>query len=137
MKTVAYESDGELAILVHGPKPPTDEDWNGYLAFARAGLLTARNPRCLVLSGATVPSPKQRAELNKLVELHKAPVPTAVVTSSLAARGIVTVFGWFNSAIRAFRMDELAEALDYLGVERARFAEINVRIRRLRVEVGW
>jgi serine/threonine protein kinase len=136
-KTMAYEIDGELAILVHSEQPPSDAEWGRYVVAIESGLRHAASPRCLVITdGDVVPTPTQRAVLNKLVERHNRPVPVAVMTHSRTARSIVTIMSWFNSAIRAFNMEELTEALEYLGLDADQRSNVLLRIMRMRIEVS-
>jgi hypothetical protein len=129
--TLLYKIANELALLVHGDDAPSDHDWGAYVdALDRHhGRLSS----VLVLADGPGPNAAQRARLNALVERAGRPVPTAVVTHSAVARGIVTVLHWFNPGIRAFAPEELAKALDYLAVEGSRRAPLKCEIAELRL----
>jgi hypothetical protein len=136
-RTLLFDAHLELAILVHGEQAPSDEDWDAWLQLVQRQLARAERPRCIVVSdGDVVPTPKQRGALNKVLDEYGRPVPTAVMSLSRTARGIVTVMGWFNSAIRAFAMDELSSALEYLDVAPTRRADVLTRIMRMRIALS-
>jgi len=137
-QTLMFQFAGELAILVHGELPPTDDEWGAWLDSLeqRVEKMRKGSPRCLVIADNVAPSPKQRVALNKLVQKFGAPVPTAVITHSVAARGVVSILGWFNSAIRAFSPNELTEALQYLSIDLAQREDVLTRILRMRVALS-
>jgi|HubBroStandDraft_2_1064218.scaffolds.fasta_scaffold222311_2 hypothetical protein len=131
-----YEMIGDLCILVHGEVPPSNEEWNEYLAGGSERLSGLASPKCIVVTDGVAPSPTQRVALNAVVAEYGRPVPTAVITRSVVARSAVTVLGWFNSAIRSFAPNELSAAMLYLGIEPARRSDLVERIVRMRIALS-
>jgi hypothetical protein len=111
MKSMLHELQGDVMLVVQGDVPVVDGDWDEYLAALdaspslKAFLISADNHG---------PNASQRA---KLATLHRIdPLPKAVVTTSMGARGIVTALSWLGSNIRAFAPNQIDRAFDYLGV---------------------
>jgi hypothetical protein len=133
-RTLRYEIAETLVVLVHGRTAPSDVDWEDY-----AGALEARVndiTGVLVATDGAGPDGLQRGKLNDLVKQRGGGFPTAVVTDSPAARGIVTALGWFNSQLRAFPSKELANALAHVGAEAERREDIVRRIAKMRIALG-
>ena len=135
-RTMIYEVIGDLCILVHGEAPPSNDEWNEYLAGGRERLPTMKSPRCIVVTDGVAPTPTQRAALNAVLAEFGKPVPTAVITRSVVARSVVTVMGLFNSAIRSFAPTELSAAMLYLGIEPVRRPDLVERIVRMRIALS-
>ncbi len=71
----------------------------------------------LVLPGSAVPSATQRAKLTEV--LGGAPIPAAILSSSMLTRTAMTALNYFlHGRARAFAPDQLEAAFDYLGVPR-------------------
>jgi hypothetical protein len=133
-KTLLFKFLGDLVLLVHGTGPPSDADWSDYVAALE---LHKDSLRCvLVVSDGPGPNAAQRSRINALVDRNRRAVPTAVVTHSTVARGIVTVLHWFNPGIRAFAPDHLAGALDYLGVAPTQHEPITREVAGLRMALA-
>jgi hypothetical protein len=99
-----------VLVCVHGPTVPSDGEWHAYLDAGVSGVRVA-----LVIAGDSPgPNPRQRALIAKVPNL--AGIPTAVVTTSRAARCVVTALSWFGKDIRAFTPSELDDAVAYLGL---------------------
>jgi hypothetical protein len=113
MKTMLHEVRGSMMINVQGDMPLADADWDEFLAAAAAApRLTAY----FISADNYGPDARQRAKLATLPHLY--PLPKAVVTTSLAVRGIVTATSWLGTNIRAFAPSRVDDAFDYLGVAR-------------------
>jgi len=126
--TFVYGPEGDVMVTVHGPLPPTDEEWRAYLEFSRTCV--GRVTRSLVVSSGAGPNGRQRTMLMKEFP-EFAPVPVAVVSDSSMTRGIVTALSWFGKKIRAFQPSQLTEALEYLGVPPERHGRILDKVRTL------
>src|SRR5262249_27181347 len=83
---------GDLFVVVHRAKPPTDEEWTDYLESWRP--LDMGNMRTLVFTDGGGPNPAQRKAATEALGGKSS--LTAVVSSSPLIRGIVTALGWFN-----------------------------------------
>jgi len=135
-KTLRYELADSILLLVHGDGPPSEIDWDDYThtlhTHAKANEVTG----VLVATDGAGPDGRQRVKLNDLVKQRGGSFPTAVVTDSVVARGIVTAFGWFNPKVRAFTPGELAGALVYLGADPYRREDLARRIARMRIALA-
>ncbi len=107
--TIAHEIVSGTMLLVHAPKAPANDDWNAYIEE----LSSDKVERLLVFTDGVGPNAAQRDRMHKRLSRD---FPTAVVTPSLIARGIVTAISWLGREIRAFRPDELDDAIEYLRV---------------------
>jgi hypothetical protein len=87
----------------------------------------------LVVTDGENPSAAQRESLNARFPLK---VRAAVVTSSAVARGVVTIFSWFNPLIRGFTPSDFNAALTYLNVDPSRHGEIRDRVADMRFELA-
>lgn len=133
--SVAYQKIENLIVLVHGDTSVRDEDWEPYANFLHDHRAYADSgQRVLVVSpGGHGPNAKQR---NLISAQLKQAIPTAVLTNSRTARGIVTALSWFNSAIRAFAVDDFSAALAYLGIPAGQREQVQEMVARLRQQVG-
>jgi hypothetical protein len=131
--TFVYAPEGDLMLTVHGPIPPTDEEWRAYLEFSRTCV--GRVTRSLIVSSGAGPNGRQRTMLMKEFP-EFAPVPVAVVSDSSMTRGIVTALRWFGKNIRAFPPSQLAAALEYLGVPPERHAAVLDRVEALTLSLS-
>jgi hypothetical protein len=104
---------GRTLVVVHGTTHPSDADWEIYLGALRryAGVMEAQ----LVVTDGGSPNSAQRRASLEFARGRPVP-PTAVVTSSVLARGAVTALSWFmKDRIRAFRPHEFDEACAFIG----------------------
>ena len=62
-------------------------------------------------------------------------LPVAVVTASLAARGVVTALGWLGKNIRAFAPLDLPQAFTYLGVKEEARLDLMQAVAKLRSQL--
>ncbi|MET0591799.1 MAG: hypothetical protein ABW133_03810 [Polyangiaceae bacterium] len=109
MKTMLHEIRSDVMITVQGDVPLADDDWDEYLNAVEA----APNIKAFLISADNYgPNARQRAKLQSHRTVY--PHPKAVVTTSMAVRGIVTATSWLGTNIRAFSPDRIDEAFDYL-----------------------
>jgi hypothetical protein len=135
-RTMRYQLVDDVCLLVHGEEPPTNADWGEYLGFLQTQVSLVPSPRFLLVTDGVAPTPTQRARLNALVGKLGRPVPTAVITHSRLARGVVAILRLFNSAIRAFAPNELSSAMEYLEIDPARRTDLLDRIVQMRIEIS-
>jgi hypothetical protein len=134
MKTMLHEIWGNVMVSVQGDVPMSDEDWDDYLATVDANLTSLK--AFLISADNHGPNAGQRAKLDKQRAVY--PLPKAVVTTSMAIRGIVTATSWLGSKIRAFSPANIDEAFAYLSVaepDRAALLEL-VAILKTRLAGG-
>jgi hypothetical protein len=100
---------------------PTDPEWADLLRFVETHQSSLR-AFLAVGHGGTGPTSKQRQQLAEYLKAFPMEVPFALLTKSRVNRGALTALNWITgrgNVSRAFRMDELEPALDFLRVERA------------------
>lgn len=115
MRNMAFEIVGDLFIVIHNAKPPSDAEWASYLRSWQGRDMSKM--RTLVFTAGGGPSTAQRKEAN--TALGGKPSVTSVVSDSAMVRGIVTALSWFNSEIKAFNPTESTEAFRHLGITHA------------------
>jgi hypothetical protein len=126
-------SGGEVMLAAHTSKPPTDVEWDGYLALLRGR--DVEKMRSLVFTDGGAPNTAQRGQLNDALK-GKTSIG-AVVSSSALVRGVVTALRWFNPKIKAFAPTDTAQALTYLSIKSPRdIAIIRTSMADLRVALG-
>jgi hypothetical protein len=129
MATMAHVVSDGIQLAVHDESPPTDAEWDAYLAEAASSVRGT-----LVVTDGGGPNAKQRAAIANIAGI--AELPTAIITSSILARGIVTAISWLGKNIRAFSPAEIGAAMDYLGIGSSKRAELSQRIARLKVTLA-
>ncbi len=132
MKNVAQKIVGNVIISVYNEHSPTDEEHRELVAVLKS--LDHERMRSLVFTKGGAPSAAQRRELNDA--LGGKQFLTAVVSDARIVKGVVTAMSWFNSAIKAFSMQELDAALEYLDVPRFQFDQVRREARRLYLQLG-
>ena len=88
----------------------------------------------LILTAGGVPTSMQIERLKALVDGR--PVPTAVVSSRARVRGTVTALSWLGAPARAFRPEELLDALVFLEMSPRRREAVERVVARLRDELA-
>ena len=120
---------GRTLVVVHGATHPSDADWEIYLAALRQNK-DVIEAQLIVTDGGSPNSAQRRASLDLAAGR---PMPsTAVVTSSVLARGVVAALSWFmKDRIRAFRRNEFDEACAFIGksAERSVLRDTVARLR--------
>lgn len=136
MKNLAFGKVGSCFVLICSSKPPTDEDWDGYLRFLREHLTPTMQPRTLVWSEGGAPSANQRQRLNAITGPFSKTSKIAVMTTSPIVRGVVGALSWFNSHYRAFPPNDLELAIGFLDVTGSPALELKQLIRNLKASVA-
>jgi hypothetical protein len=114
MSTMLFENLGVCVVLAHSPQAPAEDEWDRYLKFLIALRDQQTTIRILVLSDGGAPGVVQRQKLNVA---FPTPLPVAVVTSSVIARGVVTALSWFYPTnMRAFLPAKIDDALKFLDI---------------------
>jgi hypothetical protein len=110
---IGVEMVGHTLVVVHGKAHPTDADWQLYLDALERNM-PAIEAQLVVTDGGS-PNAAQRRRSLELAAGYPMP-PTAVVTTSVLARGAVSALSWFmKDRIRAFRRNEFDEACTFIG----------------------
>lgn len=114
MATILCERVGDSFCMVAGSSAIRDDDWDGALAMLVEGSTAGSTVRIVVHAKLAGPSAMQRARLYAVGLDRK--IIVAVLTGSPAARGVLQAFGWAAKIkIKAFAVDNLAEAMSFLG----------------------
>src|SRR5262249_28734104 len=94
---------------------PTDPEWDVYLEDI-AGIAKRHKGvvRSLVFTEGGPPTPVQRKKLGALSKTMIA--RSAVITSSVIARTVVTAIAWFGFDIRSFSPTNVEQAYAFLDV---------------------
>lgn len=122
-------TDGNFIIGVHSTENPSNEEWEGYLAAGRAALAAEGSVRSLAYSLGGGPNSLQRSQTNELFK--GSPQRVAVMLNSALTRGVVTALSWFNPEIRAFNLEQLDAACEYLGLSPEKTREVEALIKQM------
>lgn len=124
---------GDVRLVLQGNGQPTDAEMGEHIeeairmaGFVRAVLVVAEGP------SAAGPDARHRAKMARAGLLR---VPTAVVTESVLARGIMTAVSWLGAPIQGFAPAQLSRACDYLKVSSSVRARITDRLEAMRAEL--
>jgi len=133
---LAFEVHDEMSLIVlkHGSGAPSEEEWKRYLDAWGPVAHRLEQIRILVLTDGGRPLRDQQTQLNTI--LGGRSVRTAVVSSSMAVRFVISVFALMNPGIRGFASSHLAEALEYLGLNPIEFSFAESVVRRLSRAIG-
>jgi hypothetical protein len=113
MAELIFKLIDDLILAVHGARPPSSSEWDSYLKEHQRLASEKRKVSILVVTEGGGPNSAQRAALKELVASD---LRTAIVTGSVAVRGIVTAFNWLGwSSMQAFAPHEMDGALRLVG----------------------
>jgi len=130
-RNIGVEMVGHTLVVVHGATHPSDADWAIYLDSLRQNIDTI-HAQLVVTDGGSPNSAQRKASLELAEGRWERTPPTAVVSSSVLARGAVTALGWFmKDKIRAFSQGEFEEACVFIGA-RAEQTALHDVVARLR-----
>lgn len=112
-RTIAERLVGDIRLTVLAPGERTEEEFGDHVREARRLDPLVRGVLVVVPQDAGGLSPGERRSLVRAGLMAK---PTAVMTDSMAARGIMTALRWMGaSSLAAFALRDLAGACEYLG----------------------
>jgi hypothetical protein len=120
---------GRTLIVVHDKTHPSDDDWQLYLDALRVNR-HAIGAQLIVTDGGSPTAAQRRASLEHARGF--ALPSSAVLTSSVLVRGVVSALSWFmKDRIRAFAPNEFDEACVFIGAtaETAVLREVAARLR--------
>jgi hypothetical protein len=91
--------------------------------------------KCLVVFGESDgPNARQRKQLQPLSNFER--LPTAVITTSFVARGVVTALSWFGATIRAFAPAFVEDAFSWLGLSTDERLDVLRRVATLKAQLA-
>ncbi|MET0594743.1 MAG: hypothetical protein ABW133_18725 [Polyangiaceae bacterium] len=129
-KHIAVELVGRTLVVVHDAMHPSDGDWQIYLDALRTHR-DAIEAQLIVTDGGSPTAAQRRASLEYA---RGRPLPaTAVLTSSVLVRGVVSALSWFmKERIRAFAKTEMSDACAFIDAAKdaAKLEDTAQRLRR-------
>jgi hypothetical protein len=132
-RTMAWRFEGRLAIVVHGPKNPSNLEWQSMLRDESA-MRHLESARTLIVSYGGGPDGHQRQLLAQ--QIATKPVPTCILTKSPMVRAITAALLFFNRTMKVFGLHEQERAYEFLELSpQEREAAARVR-RELERELG-
>jgi hypothetical protein len=125
-RSMSWRFEGRLTVVVHGPKNPSNLEWQNMLTdeVARA---QPEGGRTLIVSYGGGPDGHQRDLLAQRIGAK--PTPTAIMTKSVLVRAIAAALLFFNRSMKIFGLDERQAAYNFLGLSGAE-RESADRVRR-------
>jgi hypothetical protein len=133
-KTIAYRIIDQISVLVHGLRPPTQDEFDAYLGYLAA--LPPPIHRSMIITPGPGPNAKQRAQMNEILQKRgQENAKVAVVTDATIARGIVTAMGWFNRNMKVFSNDRIYDAIRYLDDRPEVASHVLIEIRKMQAEI--
>ena len=139
MATLAFRAvDDDLVVYVGGDAAPDHTEWQSYVRHAedvaRRWRTKNRLYKFFVFVDDSAPNAAQRAAVWKAMRATHG--RSAVVTSSLVARKIITAFGWLGAPMRGFSPRDLVAAAGYLELTLDRLPLVISTARELAPRVG-
>jgi len=141
MKNLLFKRIGDIILAVYSDQPPSDEEWNAYVAALVAAYKATSGTkgvvRSLVVTDGGGPNAIQRKRCFEAVEQFQnwTKSPAAVISASAVARGIVTVLSWFNIGIKVFSPNQTEEAFTFLGFSKQECSLVRTEIQRCKLEL--
>jgi len=139
MGTIAYRLvRDDLMLFMAGNLAPSEGEWSEYtllLATAAERLRPLnRTLRFIAIVDDSPPNAKQRAAIIDALGGLKS--KTAVVTSSLLARNLITVFSWLGLQLKGFAPSDLDGVGTYLDLPPAYLEQAVDAARALSPTIG-
>jgi hypothetical protein len=124
-----------LFIVAFGVKEtPTDDEWRGYRELVRRHCVDGMAQ--IITTQGACPTRDQRRDLDELLDGR--PVATAFLSDPACEIALAALLSTSGGRFKAFRLDQLREALAFLGpaIPLDLTVEIARELDRLRGEVG-
>src|SRR5690242_12233709 len=115
---VRYDTTPHGVMVQHFTSSPTAGEWTALLEFLVAHKDTVRAVISIV-PGDYAPTSRQRAELAEALKKVRPRLPFALLTNSIATRGVLTAINWLTrkqDESRAFPLDGLEPAMTFLAL---------------------
>lgn len=129
VRTLLFEAIDGCILLVHGPRPPAEREWDEYLGALRGAVERGEAPRVLVTTGGAAAAPRQMLRSLEIMKPVIDRVRIAVVTEAPFVRGVaVSLVRAVTSNVALFYPDRLDDALRYLELPPERWADARRRV---------
>ena len=125
MTAMIVERVGELCICVHSAASPSAAEWEGMIDELRH--IPMAKLKILAVTDGGGPGTVQRGQLIDF--LGGAHPRIAVVSDSIAVRGIVTALSWFTSNTKCFSPSGFTQAYAYLQLSDLSEAALRGKVR--------
>ena len=124
---------GTLRLVLQGNGHPSDAEVEQHIAEAVA-MADYISAVLVVADGENASGPDAR-QRSKMAQAGLLRVPTAVVTDSVLARGIMTAVSWLGAQIRGFSHHQLAQAFEFLQLSESVRARVPEQLEAMRGEL--
>lgn len=131
MKNMAFEVVSNLFVVVHTANPPSDEEWDRYVA---AGVASSKDKRFLVFTDGGAPTSAQRKRLYDALKGKSA--ITAVISGNAFVRTTVFALSVLNPQVKVFPPDAINDAYRYLHISEVEGRAVTRVIKKLQDELG-
>jgi len=117
LATGVYRDElGPVVLVVQNRARPSDLEWDAYVENIRACVPAATATAIAFTDGGT-PNALQRGQVNDVLAHRQGqPARSAVISSNLAVRGIVTALRWFNPDTAVFTPRNIVAALSFANI---------------------
>ncbi len=132
-----WADTGSIRMMVHSELPPTDEEWEGFMANTVRQVdgkwVAPERKGALIYSRGGMATPRQRRQMSKIDLTGNLPT-LVLMTDSRLARGVATAIGWVTPSLKNFhalplnQLDEAARLMSAIPSERAEFKVILGRL---------
>lgn len=112
-RSMSWRFEGRLTVVVHGPKNPSNLEWQNMLRDEVARGIR-EDGRTLIVSYGGGPDGHQRELLGQ--QIGRRPKPTCIMTKSALVRAITTALLFFNRTMKVVGLDERKAAYDFLDL---------------------
>jgi hypothetical protein len=138
MNKSIFEQWQDRIVWMAAKQEPTEEEWTAYCDLlpqvAAKNKAKSKPLNVLVVTDGGGPNFKQRTQFMKATKGIRFISP--VVTSSLVARAIITVFTWSDNNNKAFAPSEIRAAFDFMDVDQKDRADMWQSVIKLQARFG-
>lgn len=128
-----YVTEANCLVLYQTSESPSDAEWDAYLELLRFVQDSNADFRVFVQTEGGRPTPPQQARLAQLCS--GTGWGTAVVSTALAVRFVVSSLSLTKQNLRYFTPDELAQAYAHLELDESAQQSIERTLERFRAEL--
>lgn len=110
---MAWRFDGHLMVVVHGPKNPSNLEWQRMLKD-EVEHGRDEHKRTLIVSYGGGPDGEQRKVLAR--QMNNDSGPTCIMTRSALVKAIASALLYFNRRMKVVGLGDRQSAYDFLGL---------------------
>lgn len=135
MRGIVFERTPECLVVVRGREALGDAEWAEYMRALEEIVRDGSSPRNLVVSYGGSPTPSQRRDLDERLASVRDTMKVAILTESTYVRGVATAITQERPGFRVFGLEQVDEAIAYLGMRPAAVNQIKATLDRLTREI--